>query len=307
MFVTGDAHPPESKRAADVGSVEPDHVEQHPAYEVVPLARTVTQTAASPDPNSVHEDNDLLLLAGTSRRNAWTDIAVVAAVLVLAELMVRELVGNVLALAGYPLDGSSRELNRSLFFPLILVRGIIVVLVVGGALRVRRQSWSTVGVSTHRFRHNILFGIVAVMTAGALSFAWVTLLWMFWPNLMAQMSENAERIMHQIPKQHPAVLVLITLTVAVYEEILFRGFLLPRLRRATGSWLVATVLSTALFTSLHSFEQTTAALVPITMLSLVFSVFAIWRRSVVPVIVGHFLFNLVQFLALYVQAGDRWT
>ena len=46
------------------------------------------------------------------------------------------------------------------------------------------------------------------------------------------------------------------------------------------------MLNTAIFTALHAPDQTVAALGPITILSLVFSVVTVWRRSIVPAIVA---------------------
>ena len=67
------------------------------------------------------------------------------------------------------------------------------------------------------------------------------------------------------------------------------------------------MLSTALFVSLHTLDQEAVVIIPITILSLVFSVVTIWRRSVVPAIVGHWLFDLYAFLGLYYWAGDKWA
>ena len=95
--------------------------------------------------------------------------------------------------------------------------------------------------------------------------------------------------------------------IGVYEELVFRGFLMTRLRRATGSWTAAVVLSTLVFTGLHALDQLPVALVAITILSLVFSVVTILRRSIIPAIVGHALFDLSQLLILHAQAGDTWA
>jgi hypothetical protein len=50
-----------------------------------------------------------------------------------------------------------------------------------------------------------------------------------------------------------------------------------------------------------------SALVVVAILSLVFSLATIWRRSIIPAIIAHALFDLSQLLLLYVQAGDSWT
>jgi membrane protease YdiL (CAAX protease family) len=82
---------------------------------------------------------------------------------------------------------------------------------------------------------------------------------------------------------------------------------MTRLRRLTESWLIAVVLSSIAFTMLHALDQTAAALVPVAILSLIFSVLTIWRRSIVPAIVGHAVFNLTQVVGIYYLAGDQWA
>jgi membrane protease YdiL (CAAX protease family) len=136
--------------------------------------------------------------------------------------------------------------------------------------------------------------------------AWQVVIWLQWPALIDQMTENAERLMRLMPRLHLLTFGGVALTVGVYEELVFRGFLMPRLRRATGSWTAAVVISTILFTIPHWIDQTTVALVPVAILSVVFSLLTIWRKSLVPAIMGHFLFDWAQFVALAVTAGDAW-
>ncbi len=143
--------------------------------------------------------------------------------------------------------------------------------------------------------------------AFGLSVATNLLLWLAWPDLTDQMMENARRIVDMVPKLHPLGFAAVAVMIGVYEELLFRGFLMTRLRRASGSWVVAVMISTAIFTALHALDQTPAALVPITILSVVFSVATIWRRSIVPAIIAHTLWNFCQFLYLYAAPEDVWT
>jgi len=53
-------------------------------------------------------------------------------------------------------------------------------------------------------------------------------------------------------------------------------------------------------------DQVPLALVAVTLLSLVFSVLTIWRRSIVPAIWAHAMFDWSQFMLLYYSAGDAW-
>jgi membrane protease YdiL (CAAX protease family) len=96
----------------------------------------------------------------------------------------------------------------------------------------------------------------------------------------------------------------IVLLGSATEEVVFRGFLLPRLRHATGSWGVAIAISVVAFGIGHLYEgmlatvQTAGIAV---MLSLVF----LLRRHLMPCIVAHVGFNTLALgLAyLFLQLG----
>ena len=60
------------------------------------------------------------------------------------------------------------------------------------------------------------------------------------------------------------------------------------------------------FVALHALSQAPAAMVMIAILSLIMSVVTIWRRSLVPAMVAHTLFDLSQLAGLYYMAGDQW-
>ena len=90
--------------------------------------------------------------------------------------------------------------------------------------------------------------------------------------------------------------------VATWEELLFRGFLMTRIRRFAQSWTIAVIASTVAFVLPHALEQTPAAMIPISILSLVLSLVTIWRRSIVPAIVAHALWNVAVFLTLTLES-----
>jgi CAAX protease family protein len=104
----------------------------------------------------------------------------------------------------------------------------------------------------------------------------------------------------------PALVVL-----AALEEVVFRGFLLPRARVLTGSprterltgagWWVAIALVQLLFGLGHVYEGTLAA-VQTMMLGVYFSVVFLWRVHLGAVIVAHTFFNAIMFaLVLFLQ------
>jgi membrane protease YdiL (CAAX protease family) len=120
------------------------------------------------------------------------------------------------------------------------------------------------------------------------------------------MEENKTILTNFLPRAHALEFVGAMATVGVWEELFFRGFLMTRLRRATGGWIAGVLLSSGVFVALHALTQAPAALIMIAILSLIFSLVTIWRRSLVPAIVAHTLFDLTQVAGLYYIAGDEW-
>jgi membrane protease YdiL (CAAX protease family) len=118
--------------------------------------------------------------------------------------------------------------------------------------------------------------------------------------------KNADMIMKAVPRVSPALFLFVSLVIGYYEELIFRGILMTRLRRVTGSWALAVIGNSAVFIPLHLMDQAAAALLAVASLSLIFSIVTIWRRSLVPAILAHALFDFTMFVQLYYTAGDQW-
>lgn len=87
--------------------------------------------------------------------------------------------------------------------------------------------------------------------------------------------------------------VLLMVPVAVHEEVLFRGLMLPHLRRVGCPWGVAILLSSAVFAVLHV-TQGWVGVMQVFVLGLVFSSTFVITRSLLTVVSAHLLFNLIQ-------------
>ncbi|UCE60542.1 MAG: CPBP family intramembrane metalloprotease [Phycisphaerales bacterium] len=263
--------------------------------EEIPLARPVVFPESAPTTQTGHE----ILLLSASRLDVLADLFVVVLFVVGMDVLVRLVLSFLVISPELPLGTDLPEIEQALFPPMLAIRTILVIVAVAAILRHRKQGTDSIGVSRIALRLNAAIGIVAILATALLIFMWQMVMLTVWPGLLEQMGENADRIMALVPRLHPLGFVGVSLAVAVYEEVLFRGFLLTRLRRATGSWTIAVVVSTAVFTLLHSIDQTPAAMAPITILALSFCLTTIWRRSIIPAIVGHFFFDLYQFVVLF--------
>jgi membrane protease YdiL (CAAX protease family) len=80
--------------------------------------------------------------------------------------------------------------------------------------------------------------------------------------------------------------------VAVSEEVIFRGYLIRRFRALTGNRAAALLLSSAIFSVGHGYEQS-GGMVAVGILGLLFGVVYLWRGSLLAPIVMHFLQNFL--------------
>ncbi len=143
----------------------------------------------------------------------------------------------------------------------------------------------------------LTFVTIALLVATAITVA------VFSPGLFAEMQKTPEAIQGALPRMHPAALVAMSVWIAVFEETLFRGFLLTRLRAIVRWWPIAVVLGAFVFAVPHYYEGRIAVGL-IFLLGVGMGVVFVWRRSLVPVLVWHFLFNSIQLMMLHLGAPD---
>lgn len=276
---------------------------------MIPMARPILGPGATV--LALSKPRHDILLLDMSRPKALADLGLIVLLVLAAELVAQlAALGAVRLAVGADFDPSMFDdpaFERITSMVLLPFRALGVLVVVLALVRLRGQTRRAIGASTPRWALDALIGAGATLAAFVLIYMWQFLVWLVWPEMIKQMMENADRLIALIPKLHPLSLCGVACIVGIYEEVLFRGFLLPRLRRVTNSWPLAIIISTAVFTALHAGDQTFAALGPITILSLVFSVVTVWRRSIVPAIVGHAAFDFAQFVGLYIAYGDKWT
>jgi membrane protease YdiL (CAAX protease family) len=247
-----------------------------------------------------------VLLSNVTAGRAWVEL-VLGLLLLLVWIVVAESALYVMTLPWRSEGAAPSDDLRTLFIPTVGLRTLGVVGVLALLLRGPGGGFRTVGLARSGWGLDALIGVGATAVAYALMIILMTVMWLVWPGSFEQLMENGERLTGMIPKLHPLLFLPVAICIGVYEELLFRGFLMTRLRRGTGSWTVAVLVSTGAFTALHAIDQTPLALVAIASLSLVASVVTIRRRSITPAIVTHALFDYTQFLSLYLQAGETWT
>lgn len=105
-----------------------------------------------------------------------------------------------------------------------------------------------------------------------------------------------------------AVAALATFSAPVVEEVVFRGVLYSALRRRVGA-VAAVVAVLLIFAAIHfpQYIESAAALVSITLLSLVLTVVRAWTGRLLPCVVIHLLFNgaVSFFIVFFPQAAEK--
>lgn len=90
---------------------------------------------------------------------------------------------------------------------------------------------------------------------------------------------------------------LLVLRAAVMEEIVFRGYMIEKVRQLTGSTTLALLVSIAAFTYAHLRGWGPVQLIPVAGAAVVLGLFYIWRRDLPANMLAHFLTDAAGFLA----------
>jgi membrane protease YdiL (CAAX protease family) len=90
--------------------------------------------------------------------------------------------------------------------------------------------------------------------------------------------------------------VLLVLRAAVVEEILFRGYMIEKVRQLTSSTALAVVVSIAVFTYAHLSGWGIVHLIPVCAAATLFALLYIWRRDLPCNMLGHFIVDGIGFL-----------
>ena len=196
---------------------------------------------------------------------------------------------------------------QPLSYPVLLLNMAIRLALVWGLiawrLAVRRHRPELIGWTS---RNVLLEGVLGLPTAAVLLMVSVAMtVWLFvlWPELLSVVYSNRKvGLMETFPAMAVWQWILLALAAAAIEEPFFRGLLQQRLTVAFGQPLWGVIAQAALFGAPHLYEGPTAALT-IFYLGVILGVLTWWRRSLVPAIVAHALFNMVNFALIHVLRG----
>lgn len=125
------------------------------------------------------------------------------------------------------------------------------------------------------------------------------------PDLLNSTPEAQKAIEASFPPASVASMVLIMGLVALWEEVVFRGFLLTRLYVIVRRWWLTVPIGAALFSVGHGYQGNLATAV-IGVVGVLLGMLFIWRRSLLPAVAFHMTFNLISVLLLKSQS-QTWN
>ena len=263
---------------------------QPPFVQARPVALAYARPATPPNP---------LLLLEADRRTVWMNLLLVLIVGVIAPslptyLMWMEDEQAAIGKIGLP----EIALTWVRFFVIAAMAGYFVL---RGDVRVR-----SLGLTARRWTVQLCWSplIVVLMYMAMFAIGMTVLAGNGWPPDPTEIDRRFE-FAEAMPTESIPVTIVLLVAVASYEELLFRGLLLTLLRRVSGSWIIAVAISSAMFGLLH-FHQGTMAIVQITGLAVVLSLAFIGTRSLLAVVVAHFVFDFVQFQVVWFLVNGGW-
>lgn len=167
-----------------------------------------------------------------------------------------------------------------------------------------RRRLSSIGITARRFFIDVGLGLAAWVAAYlALLFAVLALI-MLHPGLLDERPAAQRAIEESFPRLKLWEILLLCVGVAVYEEIVFRGFLLTRLLAIVRRWWLAVPIGTLAFGLMH-FRQGGLAVAVVCFLGAVMSMLFVWRRSLVAPITMHVIHNVLMF-SLLKAVSESW-
>jgi membrane protease YdiL (CAAX protease family) len=180
---------------------------------------------------------------------------------------------------------------------------VVTVLILVRLLAKNGQSVASLGLCRDGIVRACLWGLAAYATFLAAMMAAKWLVGTVWPDAIGAIGEAQDYNRRRLGPMGIADAAVFCLATAICEELLFRGLLLTRLRRLTGSWAAAIIIATAAFALVHVRQ----GWVPVGLLfgpCLVLGVWMVWRRNVLVTIVAHFLYDAT---ALALLNPDWWS
>lgn len=256
--------------------------------EILRRSLTVARPAYSARPDAQYDPAGISPQgAGISRGEAAIELIVLMAVLFGPGVM-RQIISY--------LQGSEPYGQAGAWIYLMAAgTGLLVLVLVWFILHKDGQSLRSIGLHGKKLSAELGVGIATLM---AIYFAMLAVtavffvVYLLWPQATESTLNDRYKLIELFPALRWYFLVPFCLFVGFYEELLFRGFLLDRLRIALGSWRMAIPASALVFALGHLYEGPLAVL-QIFIMGLILAAIYVRRGSIVGIALAHAGFNII--------------
>jgi len=177
--------------------------------------------------------------------------------------------------------------------------GCTALLVCGALLVIDGQKPVTIGWRFRPVTDNVAVGLVGLVLTLASRMVLVICAMLLYPPLARELDEAEQAIEQTLPPMNLPVLAAAMTFVVIWEEVVFRGFLLTRLQAVFKRWWLSIGAGSVLFGLIH-FYQGPLAMILISVMAVILSILFVWRKSLLPCMVLHWLHNVGVLLLLQV-------
>jgi membrane protease YdiL (CAAX protease family) len=181
----------------------------------------------------------------------------------------------------------------------VLLNGVLATAVVAFILHKDRHSFKSLGVSFKGFWKEALIAGGVLVGLLVLLLLFSKGIELFSPDQGAKLGRQRMEMIGKFPYLSPGPLLLFTLFVGFYEELLFRGFLITRMTRAFKCPWAAVLVSSAIFAAIHSYQDG-LAMVQIFCVALILGGLFVLRGSLLAPILVHTGFNFANLTLAFV-------
>lgn len=175
--------------------------------------------------------------------------------------------------------------------------GVVSLAIVAVVLLGRRQSAAVVGLTRFSVGKTIGLALATVPACYAAHMTTVTIFLKLTGQSFEDLIVERAEFFKDLPTVPPLIAVAFSLFVGVHEEILFRGFILGRLRALLRSTPAGVVVSSVVFGLLHGY-QGMIGVVQTTTVGLILAIVAAHFRTIWPVIIAHGLFDAISLVVI---------
>jgi CAAX protease family protein len=175
----------------------------------------------------------------------------------------------------------------------LIWRALAGLLIIGALVAAAGQSARHIGLAPERMGVEALWGgpvLAATMVVHVSVSVPLALILSKTSFLGREMSQRLDALRGLFTEVNLGELALAMILLAGFEEVVFRGFLLPRVRSLLGRWWVAVVVVQLLFGLGHLYEGGLAVL-QTAVLGACFAAAFLWRAHLGSAIVAHAAFN----------------